>query len=173
MKPTLNEHAHALANTAATFFNRVVGLSKEVRPDEKERTGMQVFIREIGTDNIALFSASKPSERAQFFAVEKAVRSAMLGQAASQNSEDPDKMQFPGSITITLDDGTQFQASTSGLKSYEDVANSILMLSDTVQWPIEAVIKNVRDHGGMLPDFLSDQQHYLCQILDSYDKRRV
>lgn len=166
MKPNFAAHWEPIAVLANSLFNEITNLSKEIRPDDKERTGVQIMIREIGTRNLMFQSIQKPSEAAQFFSVEKAVRSATLGHAASQNSEDPDKMQFAGSVTITLPDGTQYQASISGLKAPEDVGIAIVLLSYAVQWSVAAVIQNIKDHNGMLPDFLSDQKHYMRKVME-------
>lgn len=164
MKPRLIAHEIPLTILAKELFKKIIRLPKEIRPDDKKRTGIQVFLREIGTDNLIILPIFKPSERAQFFSIEKAVRSATLKQVASQNSEDPDQFQYAGSITVTLKDGTKIQASTSGLKAPEDVAISIIVLAYAVQWSVQYVIKNIRNNGGILPDFLSDQQHYLRKI---------
>ena len=76
-----------------------------------------------------------PSEAAQFFAIEKAVRSETLGHSTSQNSEDYPKMKFPGSVTVF-----NYQVSVSGLKVDEDVFIAVVILSKVLQQSIEATI---------------------------------
>lgn len=164
MRPILEAHRTPITFLAEEFFKTITQLPREIRPDDKERTGVKLFLREINTDNILMLSILNPSERAQFFSIEKAVRSATLLHAASQNSENPDKMEFAGSITITLEDGSKFQSSTSGLKAPEDVGLSIVTLAYAVQWSTLDVINNVRKNGGKLPSFLSDQQHYMRKV---------
>lgn len=166
MKPNLEAHRVPIAMIAEGLFEKITSLPKSIRDDDKERTGLMIFLREVGTDNILMIPIKDPSQAAEFFVVEKAVRSATLSHAASQNSEDPKRMQFAGSITITLEDGRKFQASTSGIKSPEDVGVSIVVLAYAVQWTTRNVIDNVLENGGKLPSFLSDQKHYMRQIFD-------
>ncbi len=69
-----------LLDFAENLFDDLIALPKDIRPDDKERTGVKILIREIGTRNIIFESIGKPSEASQFFAIEKAVRSETLGQ---------------------------------------------------------------------------------------------
>jgi hypothetical protein len=154
-----------LNDVAQFLFDSIVELPKEIRPDDKERTGIKFLIREIGTRNLILDSVSKPSEAAQFFAIEKAVRSETLGHTSSQNSSDPDKMKFPGSITMNYLNKTFLQCSVSGLKGEEDVFVAVVLLARAFNVPVSYVIKMVELRGGELPWQFKKEGHYLYEML--------
>lgn len=147
------------------LFKQITSLPKEVRSDDKERTGIQILIREIGTRNIFFESVFRPSKAAEFFAIEKAVRSEILGHAASQNSADPDKMKFPGSVTMNYLNKTFFQCSISGLKGEEDVFMAVVSLAEAFEVPVSYVIDVVEFSGGELPWQFSQEGNYLYDLL--------
>lgn len=113
---------------AALAYYKITKLPKSIRPDDKERTGIQIFVRVPGTRNLIYFPISEPSEAAKVFSIEKAIRSAILNNATSEESADPSIMQYAGSVTICLD-GVEYQVSVSGLKAEEDVAVAVIVLS--------------------------------------------
>src|SRR6056297_2452844 len=96
----LNEKRQDIIAVATELFEKFVNMPKNVRPDNKERTGIQVLVWQPGTRNFLMVSVGEPSEAARFFAVEKAVRSLQNGDVSSGNSADPDIMQFSGSVSI-------------------------------------------------------------------------
>jgi hypothetical protein len=154
-----------LNDVAQYYFDKIVELPKEIRSDDKERTGIKYLIREIGTRNLILDSVGKPSEAAQFFAIEKAVRSETLGHATSQNSADPDKMKFPGSVTMNYLNKTFLQCSVSGLKGEEDVFVAVVLLANAFKVPVSYVIEMVELSGGELPWQFKKEGHYLYDLL--------
>lgn len=87
------------------WFNEIMKLPDDIRNDTKERTGISVYIRQPGTNkrNSIHFSVRQPSQDAQDFAVEKAVRFYVLGHFSSQNSADERKLHFPGSLTLEIE----------------------------------------------------------------------
>lgn len=145
---------------ADKFFQKLISLPPDIRPDVKERTGVAVLLREVNTRNIIYFLVKDPSQAAQFFVAEKAVRSQILGDTSSMNSENADEYKFAGSVTIKLG-GIEYQASCSGLKSEEDVFFSIFMLSLLFQIRKDWIIKHIKENGGVLPDFESEEFKYL------------
>ncbi len=149
-----------LLDFAEKLFDKLIYLPKDVRPDDKERTGIKILIREIGTRNIFLRSIAKPSEAAQFFAIEKAVRSETLGHATSQNSEDPEKMKYAGSVTAF-----NYQVSVSGLKADEDVFIAIAVMAKFLDESIESVIFDIEEKGGLLPEWCSKKNFYHWKVL--------
>ena len=86
-----------------------------------------------------------------WFAVEKAVRSYTRGEVTSQESENPEKMEFAGSITVIID-GMVLQVSTSGLKGEEDMSVSVVVASRILQISTTEVCKNLISNGGKLPE---------------------
>lgn len=155
------------------LFRTITTLPVDIRPDDKQRTGVQTLIRElspsnVSTRNIVVFSVRQPSEAAQFFVHEKAVRSALYGDAASQNTADDEKFQFAGCITFTLPDGRKIQVSTSGLKEEEDVFVSIILLAYILNFTIKKVIGNVLENGGKLPEFITKPSHYLFNLMKDF-----
>jgi len=157
------EKKAVLYNTAKELFFRLLVLPNESRYATKEITGMTVLVREIGTRNLVYFTIGQPSEASKFFVSEKATRSEILGDYASQNSEDPDNLKFAGSITFDVH-GKKYQASCSGLKPTEDVFVSITLLSVLFITKTEALIGHLTHKGAKLPDFESTELSYLKKI---------
>lgn len=153
-----------LVALATELFDYLTGLPKEIRPDDKERTGIQIFLREVGTRNSVFASIYQPSEQAQSFSAEKAVRSETLGDFSSQNSEDPKKMKFRGSLSI-LFHGSIFQSSTSGLTGDEDSVISLRNLSLFTGLPSDFIIGHIIRNNGEVPDCFSDKNHYLYDLI--------
>jgi hypothetical protein len=155
----------ALANA---LYSEIIALPREVRLDDKERTGIAIFMREIGTRDLITGSVANPSEAAKVFAVEKAVRSAVLEHYSSQNSADPEKLQYPGSLTIDLD-GLKIQASISGLQSDEDAVASLILLAHYSGWSVKACIDHIQERKGELPVVIFEPEHYLRKVLVKYN----
>ena len=156
-----------LISLAEKLFHDITTLPKDVRSDTKIRTGIQVLIREINTKNLIFFSAGKPTDQAMFFSAEKAVRSAMLGHFASENSQKPFEMQFAGSITIEYE-GALLQVSCSGLLADEDVASGIIILSRITGLSVYSVMELVQRGGGVLPNVITstkESYHYLYKMV--------
>jgi len=143
------ERAH---KTATFWFNKLMKLSNDIRNDDKNRTGIQVFIWEPGTRNFVFFPVSEPSEAAQIFSVEKAVRSYVLGDASSQNSQDLSKLRFPGSVTVKIE-GITIVVSVSGLQSHEDAFIAIQVLARIFNETTTSVCLSIVEQGGELPRF--------------------
>ncbi len=167
----LNEKRQDIIAVATELFEKFVNMPKDVRPDDKERTGIQVLVWEPGTRNLVMVSVKEPSEAARFFAVEKAVRSETLNGASSGDSPDFDKMKFPGSISILLNDvpgSSDFMkivASTSGLKPDEDVAVSAAVIAQIIEEPFVKVCDNVHLNEGRLPGWYFSTNESYFQFL--------
>lgn len=152
-----------LFHTASEIFDQLINMDQSKRPDVRHRTGIQVLVREIGTDNLCFFSVQKPSQKAQFFASEKAVRSDLKEDCASQNSENPDAYQFAGSITVAFG-SSLFQCSVSGLKATEDVFVASHVLANALSISQYRVLRIVKVNRGKLPDFESKELLYLTEV---------
>ncbi len=147
------------------IFNEIINTPKEIRDDDKERTGIMILVREVNSRNLIFVKILEPSEATNYFVVEKAVRSETLGQAASQNSENEEEFKFAGSITIKLDNGKKYQVSVSGLKAHEDVVVAILVMAKVFDVTSYDVIENIKEFGGELPSFLIDKKNFLNKIM--------
>jgi len=162
----LNEFRGRLIARAYQCFDEITGLGPKVRMDETPRTGIRIYVTESQTRNSVFTFIYRSSENAQSFAVEKAVSSFTRGEFASQNSENPEKMEFCGSLTVNFD-GIIIQASTSGLQGSEDVYVSANLLSEAFSVTVKEILANVVAHGGMLPEEFFDSNHYLCHLLEN------
>ena len=170
----LNEKRQDIIAVATELFEKFVNLPKSIRFDEKERTGIQVLVWEPGTRNLVLVSIGEPSEAARFFAVEKAVRSHLYNDAASDNSADSSIMQFAGSLSVFLDDLSGHEneagllmASTSGLTADEDAAISAAVLAKVTGNPFGQICDHVNEYGGHLPNWYdSDEESYFCFLFE-------
>ena len=69
----LSVRRQEITDVATEMFQKFINLPKDVRPDDKERSGIQVLVWQPGTRNLVLTSVKEPSEAARFFAIEKAV----------------------------------------------------------------------------------------------------
>ena len=165
LKINLSEKRAEITAKGVELFDQIVNIPDEIRVDTTDkRTGIQIFMREVGTRNSVFISIYQPSENAQTFAVEKAVRSETLGHYSSQNSEDPYEMKFRGSVTVDFATD-KYQASVSGLKGEEDVAVAVILLSLVVGLSVQYIIDKIVEKNGQLPNSFFDTRHYLNAIL--------
>ena len=148
----LEEKKDQAIKTATFWFEQLLKLPNDIRNDDKDRTGIQVFIWEPGTRNFIYFPVGEPSEAARVFAIEKAVRSNVLGDASSQNSQDVSKLRFSGSVTININ-GVTIVASVSGLQSHEDVFVAIQVLAKLSDETTTSICLSIVDQDGELPKF--------------------
>jgi hypothetical protein len=165
-KIVLSEKREKLTQFAKELFTKIVDIPIERRPDENMRTGIQILIREIGTRNLMIMTIFQPSEAAQFFAIEKAVRSETLCHATSQESEDAEHFKFKGSVTVFHNDH-EFQCSVSGLKAEEDVLIAICLLAFALGKTVPSIIKNLKLDGGLLPPQFYNKNHYINEIISN------
>lgn len=156
---------HDVRNLSENYFERIINLPAEVRRDTKTRTGIQILIKEVDTKNLICFPVNFPSEQAQHFVHEKAIRSEFWNHSASQNSENPELFQYRGSVTVCIN-GKRIQSSTSGLMGDEDVFISIVNLAHVTGLSVKEVIKNIKTNDGLLPSSFNDKKHYLHQMLE-------
>jgi hypothetical protein len=168
----LDEKRQEIIAAATEVFEMFVGMPKNVRPDDKERTGIQVFVWEPGTRNLVMVSVKEPSEAAKFFSIEKAVRSHVMSDMSSGNSANPPAMQFAGSISVFLDDlpGHKneegiLRASTSGLTADEDAATSAAVLAKVTGASFLEICNSVNYFGGELPDWYDEGNRNYFQFL--------
>lgn len=167
----LNEKRQDIIAVATEMFEKFVSMPKSVRPDEKERTGIQVLVWEPGTRNLVMVSIKEPSEAAKFFAVEKAVRSHILSDMSSNDSAHPPTMQFAGSLSVFLDELPGhadeegiLRASTSGLTAEEDAATSAAILAKITGVPFSKICDSVNNYGD-LPDWYNEENRSYFQFL--------
>ena len=168
----LNSKRQDIIDVATKIFEKFTSMPKSVRPDDKERTGIQVLVWEPGTRNMVMVSIGEPSEAARFFAVEKAVRSHILSDMSSGNSAHPDSMQFPGSLSVFLNElrGHEgesgiLRSSTSGLTGEEDAAISAASLSTATEVSFSEICDNVNEFFGDLPDWYDVEKRDYFQFL--------
>jgi hypothetical protein len=170
----LNAKRQEITDVATEIFEKFVNMPQDVRPDDKERTGIQVLVWQPGTRNLVLVSVKEPSEAARFFAIEKAVREDTHGHYSSENSAEPKFMMFAGSISLQMDEIPGFEelghdavltASTSGLKAEEDVAVSAAILAKLTGLSIDEICENVNFNDGVLPDWYYDEDKGYFQFL--------
>lgn len=162
----LNDRRQNIIDIASEIFNKILLI--DGRQDDKVRTGIQILVREVDTRNLVFISMAEPSEAAKFFAIEKAVRSGVLCDATSQDSEDCSRFQFSGSIMLDLanladhpENVGLFQASVSGLKPEEDVLVAMVILAKLFELPFCDLHQNIETNLRALPKVLFTEDHYL------------
>lgn len=177
----LSEKRELVQALGTQLFEHLTKLPSNIRQDEKERAGICIVAREIETRNLIIVSIKDPSEAARFFAIEKSVRTECYNTLTSQDSECPEKMQFAGCISYSLNNNKSDLAdvlhiSVSGLKAEEDVAVAIIIMSRILVVRISDVINNIKeiaetfDENGLLPNELFDKNHYLYDLLKKFDE---
>lgn len=152
---------------ATKWYDAIVSLPAEVRTDGTPRTGVQVLVRQIGTRNQVYFSIHQPSEDAMIFCVEKGARSETNGHLSSGESADPKKCHFAGSVTLVIGE-IEYQASVSGLNSFEDVALSLVLLSHLTGFPPAAILEQILAENESIPEEFNDKDHFLYELANSY-----
>ncbi|MDD2680986.1 MAG: hypothetical protein PHE20_02655 [Patescibacteria group bacterium] len=170
----LDERRQEIVGVATKLFKKFVSMPKDVRPDDKERTGIQVIVWEPGTRNLVMGSIEEPSEAARFFAIEKAVRSHMLSDMSSGNSANPDSMEFAGSVSIfyshpekkgeKLQEGI-LRVSTSGLTAEEDVAVSVSIIARIIGCSFAETCQYIQACNGKLPAWYEEDNKGYFQFL--------
>lgn len=168
----LNEKRQDIIAVATELFEKFVNMPKDVRPDDKERTGIQVLVWEPGTRNLVMVSIKEPSEAARFFAVEKAVRSHVLSDMSSGNSVHTPTLQFAGSLSVFINELSHneggegiLRASTSGLTAEEDAAVSAAVLAAVTGNSFIEICDSVNEFGGDLPDWYDEEDRSYFQFL--------
>ena len=164
MMTDLITYKDLIIETAIRAYVKIMNLPDEIRKDDKVRTGIQVFVRQPGTRNLIYFSVAEPSDAAKVFSVEKAVRSHLRGDAASQNSENEEKMEFRGSLSAKFN-GIEIEASTSGLLGSEDVAVGVLILAQIFNKTTDEICANVIERSGKIPATFFDERSYISKIV--------
>lgn len=163
---TSDEMIVQLQNVAQSWFEMIMGLPNDIRKDDKERTGISVLLLEPDTRNILTFKVGDPSMAADYFRVEKAVRSHLFQDASSGNSANPSLFRFPGSFTVCFD-GVTLQASVSGAKGEEDAFISAMLLASAFHQPVDKVLRNIKNSKGEIPPQFFQKDHYLYVLLNS------
>lgn len=174
------EDKRALIQQLGTeLFEKIINLPYEIRFDEKPRTGIQIVTRAIYPEQLVMTTVKKPSERALFYAVEKTVRTESFCHATSADSADPERGKHPGCVIyLPKEEGMfPYHVSVSGLKSEEDVAIALIILSRIIDKSVSEVTENIMMAGegmfnedlGTLPEEIFDKQHYLYKLLQEYE----
>lgn len=151
------------------IFDYLTSLPKDIRPDNKERTGIRILVRVPGTRNIVGVSIHHPSEAARIFAIEKSVRTDLYDDITSQDSEDEESMKFRGCVSMKINYEV-FHSSVSGLVGSEDVAIAIIVMAISTDHTVSQVIINIKNRGGKLPAEIFQPNHYLYKLLNEYQE---
>ncbi|MEI8007924.1 MAG: hypothetical protein WCI00_00250 [bacterium] len=167
MNVNFNEQRKFIETLGNQLFDYITGLPKDIRPDDKERTGIQILGRVLRSRNLVMVPIKEPSEAARFFAVEKSVRTESNSDKTSGDSEDVDSLHYQGCVSIYIDDN-EIHVSVSGLKAEEDVTVGIIILSGVTDISIAKIIKQIRKDGGVLPKQIFKKGHYLYELLQKY-----
>lgn len=147
---------------ATRCFDYITSLPEGVRPKDKIRTGIQIYLEEMDTDNILLFSVYQPSERAKVFAIKKVLCMELLGDASSQNSENPEKRFFRGGLRYVVN-GFRVRIGISGLFGDEDVATALTILAYLFKTSPGSIHGHIMSCNGKMPDGLFED-HYLSSM---------
>lgn len=173
----LQKKSKELEAMGKLLFRHITNISRDIREDKK-RTGIRIIARVLRTDNRISIPVYAPSANADFYAVEKTVRTEEHSHITSQDSEAPEFFQFRGCISYYLEEtGENIHVSVSGLLPSEDVAVALILMAILLDIPLSNVIKYIQDEHafmrngeavGLLPEELFQEGHYLKALLDEY-----
>lgn len=158
-----------IAELGLELFDYLTGLSEDIRTDNEERTGIQIFGKVAGTKNIVTVAVRDPSEETRIYAIEQAVRTECFMHKTSQDSEDIGRNQLAGSVSMYFDgkdiDGEDIHLSVCGLKPEENVVLAIILLAKILEVSIDEVIYDIQQDNGTLPDEIFQKDHYLKKLI--------
>ncbi len=172
----LEERKDELIKLAHKLFMEITALPNEVRNDEKERTGMAVFIAPEFCDNFIRFNIGNPSDRAIRYAQRKAESLEGGEFYSTRDFENPEHAMWAGGIATdgwieemkneTNPEGLWLCVGVSGLKSEEDEVVAII-LAATV---LDVNPKQMVDHMiyGEISENIRTEGHYLYEIIERY-----
>ena len=190
----LKQKKEEIWNIGQQLFHEITNLSKDIRSDDKERTGIVIVVREPKINNLILVQVEEPSEKAVFHSVEKVARMEFSGKRefentpfrgnhdirnyrlsfSSQNTANLKKFRYAGAIAlgINVKKAEQYllQVSTSGLKAEEDVLVSVIVLCLLTGFYARAVIGAIEAEGGEFPLEFKEKGHYLYNIIERYNR---
>ncbi len=164
IKIKLPEMESQFAFISQMLFNKIISTPKEVRGDDKKRTGIQVLVRQLATANLVNISILNPSQLAKFFVCEKSTRLELLGDSTSEDTKDEAIMRFPGAIHIVAD-GMRYHVSVSGLQAHEDVAIAVYIAAYLAELSAKEICTQINLNDGTLPQTLYEENHYLNGII--------
>jgi hypothetical protein len=123
----LAERREEITALAQELFNKITSLPKNIRGDEKTRTGIQILCWVPYSRNLMIIRIGEPSEAAQFFSVEKAVRVWERSYNTSGDCGNEELFEFPGAVFFSQ--GIGLVVSTSGLLGKENEAISRIIIA--------------------------------------------
>ena len=167
MKFNVEQQRKKISYIGNKLFDQLISLPQEIRPDKNPPTGIEIFVKIVGTRNQMTVSIKKPSKDAKIFAIEKSVRTEIHAHKTSQDSEDVEHMKFAGCVSFYLDK-EELHVSTSGLEAEEDTLVSIIVLSRITGVSIDEIIEEIKRDCGALPKEIFQHGHYLDVMLNDY-----
>ena len=162
----LHEDRDSIFEAGMDIFQYITGQPQEVRAKD-DPPGVNILFRIPGIES-AHIPIYNPPIRIHDFTVEKSVRTEVLGNVTSQDSENEKKLRYRGCITFQMADGTIIHCSVSGFNGTEDVTTAIIAMAIKVKVPVHEIIKNIQQRGGSLPEEIFQVDHYLKLLLDIY-----
>lgn len=164
----VEEKRECIIESGTNVFDYLVGLPETIRPKGKEQTGINIMFRILLTKPMVHMPIRYPSVLAHDFSIEKSVRTELLRNVTSQDSEEPIIFRYRGCISYKMPDGRIIHCSVSGLFGSEDVTIAIIAMAKNLNITIDEVIANIQHRGGALPEECFQKGHYLKRLLDMY-----
>jgi hypothetical protein len=157
-----------ILDTGTKVFDYLTGLSETIRPKGDDQPGVNIMFKIILTKSIVHVPIRNPKPLAHDFTIEKSVRTELLGNVTSQESENPTIFRYRGCISYRMPDTAIIHCSVSGLFGSEDVTIAIIAMAKKLNVTLDEVIANIRQRGGALPVECFQEGHYLKHTLDMY-----
>lgn len=164
----LSKHLEIIHRAGINAFENIVNIPETRRKKGADEGGVNIMLRILRTKGMVHVPVKSPSALAHDYTVEKSVRTEIMEDVTSQDSEDPAIFHYRGCISYRLPDGTIIHCSVSGLFGTEDVTIAIIVMAKRLETSVYDVIENIKQRGGSLPEEIFQKGHYLNELLDIY-----
>lgn len=165
----LSKHLQIIHGAGIDAFEYIVNIPETRRKKGTDEGGVNIMLRILRTKGMVHVPVKSPSALAHDYTVEKSVRTEIMKDVTSQESEDPAIFHYRGCISYKMpDDGTIVHCSVSGLFGSEDVTIAIIAMAKKLNITVDDVIANIQHRGGALPVECFQEWHYLKALLDTY-----
>ncbi len=191
----LQQKKQEILSLGRNLFHEIINLPRDVRSDDKERTGINIVVRNPNDGDLIIIPIENPSEKIIFYSVEKITRMEVSGEDlfykklhpfshtqkdsrarlsfSSQSTKDAEKFRYAGGIALGMELKERIsillQVSTSGLKEEEDVLISLIVLCFLSGFSSRAVIEAIEAEGGEFPKEFKQKGNYLYNIVERYN----
>ncbi|MEI6774091.1 MAG: hypothetical protein WCL18_04770 [bacterium] len=164
----INKDLQIIQSVGIEAFDYITTIPETQRKKGGDEGGVHIMLRILWMKGMVHVLVNLPSPLAHDYAVEKSVRTEIMEDVTSQDSEDTDIFHYRGCVSYKLPDGTIIHCAVSGLFGTEDVTIAIIVMAKKLGVTVDDVINNIKQRSGSLPEEIFQEGHYLKVLLDTY-----